>query len=174
MLLPFASKFVFCNMLHHPLPLPLLSYLPGCFLAVWVFSYTFIINVNPNLQPGFLFLMSLRVLFGWKTSHLVTIKVLIVGDGVCSKQTRCLSTCLNLQHSCVCYLTSSSQLGQNSWLWLSRPFLGLITPVWSRQPQVMYYPSYNPSHLDSVTGSAVCPQPDQVLREQLLTRTIYR
>ena len=35
-------------------------------------------------------------------------------------------------------------------------------------------PSYNPSQLVSVTGSAVCPQPDQVLREHCLTSFTYR
>ena len=30
------------------------------------------------------------------------------------------------------------------------------------------------SLVQAATGSAVCPQPDQVLREQMLTRTIYR
>ena len=60
MLLPFASKMFLCNiifsLLYTPLhPSSLLLPLSGCLLGFWVFLYTLLINVNPNLQPDFFF-----------------------------------------------------------------------------------------------------------------------
>jgi hypothetical protein len=89
----FLRVAVFCKqdfLVQHAIPVPsifcspFLSLLPGCSLAVWVFISTFLINVNPNLQPAFSFdpLQSWSCM-GRESSHLVTIKVLIVGDGDC-------------------------------------------------------------------------------------------